>query len=89
MSEESELSGTSESWNNEEDLRFDFLVEKEALSELSLEEAKELEQLSSKHDRTAVRVSGEGLSREKMRNRALAELQRLLERYAALFAKRH
>jgi hypothetical protein len=79
----------SETWSKEDDLRFDFLVEKEALGKLSLEEAKELEQLSDKHDRAVVRVSDEDLSREKMCNKALAKLQDLLEEYVPLFAKRY
>jgi hypothetical protein len=78
----------AENWEKQDDLRFNLLVEKEALGELSLEEAKELEQLSDKHDRTLARVSEEDLSRERMRSRALTELRDLLEKYAPLFARR-
>ena len=78
----------AENWEEQDDLRFDLLVEKEALGELSLEEAKELEQLSAKHDRTLARVSEEDLLRERMRGRALTELRDLLEKYAPLFARR-
>jgi hypothetical protein len=67
----------AENWEKRDDLRFDLLVEKEALGELSLEEAKELEQLSDKHDRTLARVSEEDLLRERMRGRALTELRDL------------
>jgi hypothetical protein len=78
----------AENWEKQDDLRFDLLVEKEALGELSLEEAKELEQLSDKHDRTLAGVSEEDLLRERMRGRALTELRDLLEKYAPLFARR-
>jgi len=78
----------AENWEKQDDLRFDLLVEKEALGKLSLEEAKELEQLSDKHDRTLARVSEEDLLRERMRGRALTELRDLLEKYAPLFARR-
>jgi hypothetical protein len=78
----------AENWEKEDDLRFDLLVEKEALGDVSLEEEEELERLSNKRDRTVVRVSDEDLSRERMRNRALTELQELLEKYAPLLARR-
>jgi len=78
----------AEHWETEDDRRFDLLVEKEALGELSFEEAKELEQLSDKRDRTVARVPEEDLLQEKMRARALTELQELLEKYAPLFARR-
>jgi len=77
----------AENWDKEDDLRFDLLVEKEALGELSLEETKDLEQLSNKRDRTVARVSDEDLLRERMRNRALTQLQDWLEENAPLFAR--
>jgi hypothetical protein len=77
----------AENWDKEDDLRFDLLVEKEALGELSLEETKDLERLSNKRDRTVARVSDEDLSRERMRNRALTQLQDWLEENAPLFAR--
>jgi hypothetical protein len=77
-----------ERWDNENDLRFDVLVKKEALGRLNPEEAEELEQLSDKRDRTVTRVPDEDLLRERMRNKALTELQNLLEKYAPLFARR-
>jgi hypothetical protein len=79
---------STETWEQEDDLRFDILVEKDALGELSLGEAKELEGLSGKRDRTVARVSDEDLSRERLRNSALTELQKYLEKYAPLFARR-
>jgi hypothetical protein len=78
----------SESWDEEDDRRFDLLVEKEALGELDSNESDELERLSKKRDRTLARVSDEDWARERERSKALAELQDLLERYAPLFAKR-
>src|ERR1700730_116821 len=78
----------SETWDEENDLRFDFLVEKEVLGKLSIDESDELERLSKKRDRTLARVSDEDWARERERSKALAELQDLLERYAPLFAKR-
>jgi len=78
----------SETWDEENDRRFDFLVEKEALGELDSNESDELELLSKKRDRTLARVSDEDWARERERSKALAELQDLLERYAPLFAKR-
>jgi hypothetical protein len=78
----------SEIWDEENDLRFDSLVEKEALGELDKNELDELERLSSKRDHTLARVSDEDWARERERSKALAELQDLLERYAPLFAKR-
>jgi hypothetical protein len=77
-----------ENWEKEDDLRFDLLVEKEAFGKLSLEELEELERLSDKRDRTIARISDEDLLRERMRIRALIELQDLLEKYAPLFARR-
>ncbi len=78
----------SEAWDEEDDLRFDSLVEKEALGELDSNELDDLERLSKKRDRTLARVSDEDWERERERSKALAELQDLLERYAPLFAKR-
>jgi hypothetical protein len=72
----------SENWDEGNDQRFDFLVEKEALGELDEIELEELEQLSKKRDRTLARVSDEDWARERERSKALAELQDLLERYA-------
>jgi hypothetical protein len=77
----------AENWDKEDDLHFDLLVEKEALGELSLEETKDLERLLNKRDRTVARVSDEDLSRERMRNRALTQLQDWLEENAPLFAR--
>jgi hypothetical protein len=77
-----------ETWDEENDRRFDFLVEKEALGDLGSNESGELELLSKKRDRTLARVSDEDWARERERSKALAELQDLLERYAPLFAKR-
>lgn len=78
----------AENWDEKDDLRFDFLVEKEALGELSLEDEKDLERLSNKRDRTVARVSDEDLLRERMRNRVLTQLQDWLETNAPLFARR-
>jgi hypothetical protein len=78
----------SETWDEENDQRFDFLVEKEALGELDSSESGELERLSKKRYRTLARVSDEDWARERERSKALTELQDLLERYAPLFAKR-
>jgi hypothetical protein len=89
VSREQQVSpSVAEHWETEDDRRFDLLVEREALDELSFEEAKELEQLSDKRDRTVARVPEEDLLQEKMRCRALTELQELLEKYAPLFARR-
>jgi hypothetical protein len=76
----------AENWDKQDDLRFDLLVEKEAMGEISLEEEKELERLSDKRDRTVARVSDEDLWRARMRNTALTQLRSLLEKYARLFA---
>lgn len=78
----------TENWEKDDDLRFDVLVKKEALGELGLEEAEELEQLSNKRDRTVARVPNDDLLQERMRNKALTELQELLEKYAPLFARK-
>ena len=76
----------TENWEKDDDLRFDVLVKKEALGELGLEEAEDLEQLSNKRDRTVARVPNDDLLQERMRSKALAELQELSEKYAPLFA---
>jgi hypothetical protein len=60
-----------ESWEKEDDLRFELLVEKEALRELSIEESDELERLTKKRDRIVARVTEEDLLRERMRSSEL------------------
>jgi hypothetical protein len=77
-----------EAWNDQDDSRFDFLVEREVLGELDSNESYELEQLSNKRGRTLARVSEEDWAKEKERSKALTELEDLLKRYAPLFAKR-
>jgi hypothetical protein len=75
-----------EDWTQQDDERFDILVEKEALGKLDDKEAEELDQLLKKRDRTVVRVPEEDLRKEWIRSHALAELQGLLQKYAPLFS---
>jgi len=75
-----------ENWSQQDDERFDLLVEKEALGQLDDKEANELNQLSQKRDRAVVNVPEEDLRRERNRSAALAELQGLLQKYAPLFS---
>jgi|ERR1700722_13598019 len=79
---------SSETWDEAEDLRFGFLVEKDALDQLAADEVAELAQLSRKRDRLVVRVPPEELLREEKRTEALLELQRVLAKYAPLFARK-
>jgi hypothetical protein len=76
----------NEDWKQEDDERFDVLVEKEARGQLNEKEANELERLSQKRDRTVVNISEEDLRQERMRSAALAEIQSLLQKYAHLFS---
>jgi hypothetical protein len=77
-----------EDWKQQDDERFDVLVEKEARGQLDDKEANELDQLSQKRDRTVVSVPEEDLRQERMRSEALAELQALLQKYAPLFSSK-
>lgn len=76
------------SWDEADNLRFDFLVEKDALDQLTGDEVAELAQLSRRRDRLVVRVPPEELLREEKRTEALLELQRVLAKYAPLFARK-
>lgn len=77
-----------DSWDEADHLRFDFLVEKDALDQLKGDEVAELAQLSRRRDRLVVRVPPEELLREEKRTEALLELQRVLAKYAPLFARK-
>jgi hypothetical protein len=72
----------SENWDIEDEQRFDVLVKKEALDEITSSEWEELELLSEKRDRTVARVSDAALAEEKELNRALSEFEALLEKHA-------
>jgi hypothetical protein len=78
----------SEIWEDQDDARFDLLVERELSRQLESSEREELETLSQKRDRTLARVSREEIERENLKEAALIELQNLVDKYAPLFAKR-
>jgi len=77
-----------EVWEEEDDARFDLLVEKELSGKLISTEREELEMLNQKRDRTLARVSNEEMERENLKEAALTELQNLIDKYAPLFDKR-
>lgn len=64
-----------QTWEDQDDRRFDLLAEKEALGEIDSNELHELERLSKKRDRTLARVSEEDLQKERKLSKALTELQ--------------
>jgi hypothetical protein len=79
---------STEVWDEADEARFDALVEMEALDRISDGEANELVQLSLKRDRLVLRVPLEEVQRETKRTEALLELQRVIEKYAPLFARK-